>query len=251
MERDSHLSAPVKDGMFGNPDQEVVAMRSQVSDSIPCGILLALSGGCMDAYSYLFRGQVFANAQTGNMLLCGVNVAAGNPPDALKYLLPVLAFTTGIVLSDFINQRIRNLNIHWRQISVLIETLLLILVAFLPETADTAANAITSFACGIQVESFRKIHGNSIATTMCIGNLRNGTYNIDKFMNTHDRAYLKKAALYYGIILSFVIGAVIESRMIPSMQSFAILFSPLLLTMVLLIMFHSDSGSGETGPIAG
>ena len=41
----------------------------QTSESIELGILLALSGGFMDAYSYLARGQVFANAQTGNMLL--------------------------------------------------------------------------------------------------------------------------------------------------------------------------------------
>ena len=46
-------------------------MRDRISDSIPCVILLALSGGCMDAYSYLFRDHVFANAQTGNMLLFG------------------------------------------------------------------------------------------------------------------------------------------------------------------------------------
>ncbi len=49
----------------------------QTSESIELGILLALSGGFMDAYSYLARGQVFANAQTGNMLLFGVNLASG------------------------------------------------------------------------------------------------------------------------------------------------------------------------------
>ncbi|WP_427189458.1 DUF1275 family protein [Parvimonas sp. G1604] len=39
----------------------------QMSESIELAIFLALSGGLMDAYSYLLRGQVFANAQTGNM----------------------------------------------------------------------------------------------------------------------------------------------------------------------------------------
>ena len=36
-----------------------------MSESLLIGALLAVSGGLMDAYSYLFRGQVFANAQTG------------------------------------------------------------------------------------------------------------------------------------------------------------------------------------------
>ena len=45
--------------------------KVQISESIELGILLALSGGFMDAYSYIGRGEVFANAQTGNMLLLG------------------------------------------------------------------------------------------------------------------------------------------------------------------------------------
>ena len=40
----------------------------QMSESVEVAIFLALSGGLMDAYSYLLRGEVFANAQTGNML---------------------------------------------------------------------------------------------------------------------------------------------------------------------------------------
>ena len=35
----------------------------QMSETIKLGILLALSGGFMDAYSYIQRDQVFANAQ--------------------------------------------------------------------------------------------------------------------------------------------------------------------------------------------
>ena len=50
-------------------------MKKQMSESLLIGTLLAVSGGLMDAYSYLFRGQVFANAQTGNILLLSVHLA--------------------------------------------------------------------------------------------------------------------------------------------------------------------------------
>ena len=56
----------------------------QMSESIELAIFLALSGGLMDAYSYLLRGQVFANAQTGNMLLLGVYASQGNWAMCLK-----------------------------------------------------------------------------------------------------------------------------------------------------------------------
>ena len=81
----------------------VSKMKKQVSESIPCGILLALSGGCMDAYSYLFRGQVFSNAQTGNMLLMGVNIAGGTFPVASQYFWLVLFFATRIIVFGVIN----------------------------------------------------------------------------------------------------------------------------------------------------
>lgn len=77
----------------------------QTSESIELGVLLALSGGLMDAYSYLARGKVFANAQTGNMLLFGVNLANGNMYQASHYLCPVLAFGLGIFLAELVHYK--------------------------------------------------------------------------------------------------------------------------------------------------
>ena len=50
----------------------------QYSDSFRVGILLALTGGFLDAYTYISRGNVFANAQTGNMVMLGINFMEGN-----------------------------------------------------------------------------------------------------------------------------------------------------------------------------
>lgn len=64
----------------------------QMSESIKLGVILAIAGGFMDAYSYMCRGKVFANAQTGNILLLGINISERNWHMALHYLVPVLAF---------------------------------------------------------------------------------------------------------------------------------------------------------------
>lgn len=42
---------------------------NQMSDTFTNAIFLTLSGGFQDAYTYLCRGKVFANAQTGNIVL--------------------------------------------------------------------------------------------------------------------------------------------------------------------------------------
>ena len=71
----------------------------QASDSLLVGGLLSMSGGLQDAYTYHVRDQVFANAQTGNIVLLGQSIALGNWETAVRYLLPLLAFAAGVYLS--------------------------------------------------------------------------------------------------------------------------------------------------------
>ena len=191
--------------------------KVQISESIELGILLALSGGFMDAYSYIGRGEVFANAQTGNMLLLGVHLSEGNIPAAIRYLCPVLAFTFGIALADIVRNSGIGSHLHWRQISVVAEAIILTIVSFLPQS--------------------RKIHGNGIATTMCIGNLRSGTQNIYTFLQTKKREALEKGLLYYGIILCFICGAIIGNQCIKYFHERAILISSVLLLLAFIMMF--------------
>ena len=208
----------------------------QMSETIKLGILLALSGGFMDAYSYIQMDQVFANAQTGNMLLFGVNLSAGNLRGALHYFFPVFAFAIGIAIAELVRAKERDL-LHWRQVSVLFEGIILVGVAFIPLDMNLIANSLTSFACGIQVESFRKIRGNGIATTMCIGNLRSGTQNLCNFIRKKDKEDFKKAVLYYGIIVCFVTGAVIGNFFIHMFHERAILCCSVVLFFAFFLMF--------------
>lgn len=204
--------------------------------------MLALSGGFMDAYSYIARGKVFANAQTGNILLFGVHLSEGEFGAAAHYLFPVIAFTLGIALADFVRmQNIRR--VHWRQVAVLFEALILVAVSMIPFSRNLLANSLTSFACGIQVQSFRKIHGNGIATTMCIGNLRSGTQNICSWLQTKNTADLEKGLLYFGVIISFVTGAVFGNFFINALGQQAILVSAGLLTAAFAVMFIDREGA--------
>ena len=192
----------------------------------------------MDAYSYMCRDGVFANAQTGNMLLLGINLSERNWGMALRYLFPVLAFAVGIALADVVRVHAKDKSLfHWRQLSVLCEALVLFVVCFFPQSMNLAANSLTSLACGIQVESFRKIHGNGIATTMCIGNLRSATQHMCSYANTKDKEYIKKGLLYYGIIFFFVIGAVIGNACVEMFAEKALLIASAILAVAFVMMF--------------
>ena len=207
----------------------------QMSETLRLGIILALSGGFMDAYSYLERGNVFANAQTGNLLLFGVNLAEGNYFAMLSYLLPVLAFPLGILLADTV--RCLNIRLHWRQLSVLLEAVILICVAFFPHSLNPLANSLTSFACGIQVESFRKIRNRGAATTMCIGNLRSGTAALSFYLREKKPEQLRQAMYYFGIIVLFAVGAGIGGNLSANYGIHMIWVSCGLLIVSFLLMF--------------
>jgi uncharacterized membrane protein YoaK (UPF0700 family) len=208
----------------------------QTSESIELAVLLALSGGMMDAYSYLARGNVFANAQTGNMLLFGVNLADGNWDRCAHYALPVVFFALGIALAHLLKLHVRPGRLHWRQFALLVEIAFLCVVSTMPSELDLLANSLTSFACGIQVQAFRKLHGRAFATTMCIGNLRSGTQALVSYTHTRERDQLEGALLYYGVIVCFVVGAVIGAQLIEPLGLRAILMSPVILAVACAVM---------------
>lgn len=212
--------------------------KFQVSESLSLGILLALSGGFMDAYSYVGRGHVFANAQTGNMILMGIHISERNFSSALRYFCPVIAFALGIALAEIMRNHIKK--IHWRQVSVLIEAFILIFVATLSQDFNLLANSLTSFACGIQVQSFRKIYGNNIATTMCIGNLRSATHWLVEYFEEGNKKYLERSKLYYEIIFFFILGAVLGYKCVMRFKELSILVCSILLFASFFIMFKED-----------
>ena len=49
--------------------------HKQMSESFALAVVLAIAGGFMDTYSYICRGGVFANAETGNIVLMAINMA--------------------------------------------------------------------------------------------------------------------------------------------------------------------------------
>lgn len=213
----------------------------QRSESFILGAVLSFSGGLQDAYTYNIRGGVFANAQTGNVVLMSQNLMQGNFDSAVKYLLPLIAFAVGIFASERIETRFKNMKrVHWRQIIVMIEIVALVIVGFMFKEFNMAANMIVSFSCALQVQSFRKINGHGYASTMCIGNLRSGTESLSKYIRTKDKSTLFRALHYFGIIFIFAFGAGVGGVLSQYIGIRTIWVSVILLAAALVIMIRDD-----------
>jgi len=180
----------------------------QRSDSFILGSLLSFSGGLQDAYTFNVRDHVFANAQTGNVVLMSQNFLTGQWGEGMDHLFPVISFVAGVFLSEYFELRIKNSKrIHWRQVILLVEFLLLLAVGFMPLEYERLANSSVSFACAMQVHAFRTLRGNKYATTMCIGNLKSGTTCLTRFVRSGSTNHLINAIMYYAIIAVFGLGA--------------------------------------------
>lgn len=213
----------------------------QMSESFLTAAFLSLSGGLQDAYTYIYRGHVFANAQTGNIVLLSQSIAERNWPQTLEYLIPLSFFAFGIAAAELLRFRYQNTTrIHWRQLVLLFEIAILFAVGFMPETCDLIANGIVSFACAMQVQTFRKVKGYSFASTMCIGNLRSCMESLCVYARTRDKHVLHKSACYLGIILMFAVGAGVGGHCIALFGMRTIWFSCLLLLISFLIMFIKE-----------
>ena len=160
--------------------------KIQTSETFLVSAVLAVSGGFQDAYTYNVRDKVFSNAQTGNVVLMSQHFMMGQWKTALSYLFPILAFALGVLVAEQIQSKYKNSKrIHWRQIVLIFEIIILFSVGFMPSKWNLIATMLVSFTCSMQVQTFRKMNGYGYASTMCIGNLRSGTESLS--VNIRDR----------------------------------------------------------------
>jgi Predicted membrane protein len=188
-----------------------ITSKLKLYESVPFGMLLSLIGGYLDAYTYISRDGVFANAQTGNIVLLGIHAARGEWKQVLIYIPPILAFVIGVITVEIIKKAYpgRYL-IHWAHFILILETIILFLLGFVPpEFPNGIVTVSISFVAAVQVCSFNKLVDSSYATTMMTGNLRSFSQAIYKAIADRDRVYAIHAARYFAVILSFILGAVI------------------------------------------
>ena len=127
--------------------------------------------------------------------------------------------------------------LHWRQLVVLGEVLLLFAVGFLPQSQNLLANAIVSFSCAMQVQAFRKVDGYAFASTMCIGDLRSGVEAFCIWRKTHEPRAKDRMVRYFGIIFLFALGAGLGSKSAAQLGGRAIWISCGLLLVSFALMF--------------
>ena len=208
------------------------------SESFLLAAILAAAGGFLDGYTFIGRGNVFANTQTGNLILLGVNLARGRIAASISYLIPVTAFLLGTYITERIRLRYSSLkHIEWRQIVVAAEALVLVLISFMPHYGDNVANAMVSFACAMQFDAFRSMNGVPFTSTLAMMNLRGAIEYVMDYREDRDMEKVSRSFEYLVTVAVFTLSVVIGSRLTYVYDDSAILFPAFLLFLGAILMF--------------
>ena len=188
--------------------------KAATANSVILGILLAIVGGFLDAYTYISRNGVFANAQSGNIVLLGVKAAQGQwISEAFLHIPPIVAFILGVAVTETFKQpRFISVLPDTSRIVLLLEIVVLIIVGFLPSSVSNMLVTVTiSFVAALQVSSFRTLIKWSYNTTMTTGNLRTASQAAYYAIFKRDENAAYQCLRFTAIILSFLSGALLGS----------------------------------------
>ena len=177
--------------------------------------LLTLAGGAMDAWVYLAHGHVFANAQSGNVVLMGLALAQGDAAAATVHLPSLTAFVVGLLASQFAGQALKRTGSNSRSVRLGAECVMLLVLAMV---ADRLSNGVVTasvgFIAGVQITSLSHVGRWSFNTGMTTGNLRGAATAFVKAVTGSPEEW-PHAVVMGSMCVAFALGAIGGAWMAP------------------------------------
>lgn len=204
--------------------------------------LLMISSGLLGAFTYSIRGNVFCNAQTGNLLLLGMSLGKGEWKQAAYLLIPMMAYCLGAAVSEVLPVSVKKAELlRWDTILIGFEIIVTLLLGFVPESAPYQISQVAiNFICSMQYNTFRQAEGVPMATTFCTNHVRQVGIALVKWMRKEDKSFLKRCARHGEMLFMFIIGAAAGTVLCRYFLGKAIWGASLLLLIVFIDLLHAD-----------
>jgi len=174
---------------------------------------LILIGGFFGVYTLSERGGVFCNAQTANIALLALSVGKGDWAKALYLLLPISAYFSGAILSEFLGRKLsHNKRFQWGIYFFALETLAVIFLGALPSSApDQICQVTLNFICSMQFNTFRNNEGTAMATIFVTNHIRETGSNLVVSLMEKDKHAAALWKLHASMIGMFILGGLLSA----------------------------------------
>lgn len=195
-----------------------MAASNPSTPGLPTAVLLAASGGLLDAVTYLVHHGVFASALSGNVVLLAVTLMHRDPAQAVRHLVPIAATLVGMFVARAVRVEPAT---RAATLSLLLESSLLLACGLLSHhLPGQLIVASAAFAGAFQISNFRRVHDLAYSSTFVTGNLRDMTEGCfealdharDANAGTRQRGRQKARDLAL-ITLSFVAGVALGATL--------------------------------------
>lgn len=205
-------------------------------------LLLMMSGGWMGAFTYSIRGNIFCNAQTGNIVLLGMALGNGNWKEAAYLLIPISAYGLGAVVSEILPVSVKKAGmLRWDTLLIGFEIVVLLLLGCLPESAPHQISQVAiNFICSMQYNTFRQAEGIPMATTFCTNHIRQTAIHLVKWIRKKEISYRVRLMKHFSMLLVFAAGAALGTVCCRLFLGKAIWGAALLLLIVFIDLLHAD-----------
>lgn len=169
---------------------------------------LIAANGALDAYTFLAHDRVFANAQTGNVVLFAMGLIRPDIAAPLPHLWPVLAFIAGAALARTLHNPADVAHPPRPRRWVLIaEVVVLGFIAAAPSALPLSVIvSLISFFSALQLSLFRTVESLTFVPIAMTGNLMRATEAIQAAASGAQRA--RRTAVGQLILIAVFAGGV-------------------------------------------
>ena len=207
--------------------------------------MLTAVGGFFGAYTFMLRGNVFCNAQTGNVVLMGIAFGTGKWKEGLYYLIPIFAYLLGAFVSELLPKPVKkHLPIRWDTLLIAIEMMTVIALGFIPMSAPVQiSQVIINFVASMQYNTFRQAEGIPGATTFATNHIRQIGVGIAKelqHLHKPNKKHRKKLREHFDMLVFFIGGAFIGAILCSIASVKAIWATLIPLGTILAIFLYAD-----------
>lgn len=217
-------------------------------------MLLTLTGGFLDAFTFVGHGRVFANSMTGNVVFLGVYAAAGQWAQALRHIPPILAFFVGLFIAYVMGlPRMRRWLPRPAIVCLAIETVVLAAGALLPASfPDGWLVPGIAIVAAMQNSSFSRLGSWAYNSVMTTGNLQKCASGVFHWGTPPHDPLARRQAGWFGLVsLCFLIGAVVGALGVTRLHNAALWAPVALLAAALAFTRHRDRAASDADRGAG
>ncbi|MCX8743343.1 DUF1275 domain-containing protein [Lactobacillus sp. B3795] len=200
-------------------------------------ILLAITSGGIDAYTFIEQGGVFAGLQTGNSILFGISLANHDFAQSLKYIFSIIFFALGIVIIKVMQRKLDSINTR-KVIIMFYEIVVIMIVGLLvKDTSSVLIVGLLSLVSAAQLQEFKLLKGNPFNPLMMTGNISKIANNAYLALADHDKKAKSLLIDTIMVITSFILGTFIMGIVDHYLNAYSVLVLIIPLSLVIIFNF--------------